>query len=83
MEAVIQKWGNSKAVRIPKAALSTAGFKEKDKVEIVVKEGAIVLKKSGFVHRTLKERLSGYERTIVAPEYDTASLGEERFWEHE
>lgn len=37
----IQKWGNSQAVRIPKAALEMVQLKENDAVEIRVQNGVL------------------------------------------
>ncbi len=37
------KWGNSKAVRIPKAVLEQAHMREGDELEIQVQEGRITL----------------------------------------
>ena len=41
MEAVIRKWGNSPALRIPTAALRDAGFQLEQKVELVVSRGLV------------------------------------------
>ncbi|WP_297727409.1 hypothetical protein [Limnohabitans sp. Rim8] len=42
MEAVICKWGNSPALRLPSAALKEAGFAIEQKVKLVVLSGRIV-----------------------------------------
>jgi antitoxin MazE len=84
MNAVIQKWGNSNGIRLPKTVLDTANLQEKDKVEITAMKDKIVIKKAGYVHRTLKERLAGHiEEAYVVEEYDSSSVGEEKFWENE
>lgn len=43
MKAKIQKWGNSLAVRVPKAIAEEAGVKSNDIVEMNVEDGKIVL----------------------------------------
>jgi antitoxin MazE len=43
MLARAQKWGNSIAVRIPKAIAEDAGIREDDQLDIEVVEGAVVL----------------------------------------
>jgi len=43
MEAVIGKWGNSLAVRLPAAALKEAGYQVEQKVNLVVSAGRIVI----------------------------------------
>jgi antitoxin MazE len=67
MKAVIQKWGNSNGIRLPKTALHTAKLQEAEQ----------------YTHRTLKERLKDYAGAYVSVEYDPSSIGEERFWENE
>ncbi len=72
MYATIQKWGNSQAVRLPKAVLEKASLKENDRVEIRVEEGKLVLipvKK----HITLKERVSEYKGEYCCCEWDTGT----------
>jgi antitoxin MazE len=82
METVVRKWGNSKGILLPKAALNIANFKEQDKLEISARENEIIIKKAGFVHRTLEERLDGYAEIYVTDEYDSSAVGEERFWKN-
>lgn len=58
MNGTIQKWGNSHAVRLPKAVLSAACFQENDLVAFSAEENRIVITKLCRRHRTLKERLA-------------------------
>ena len=46
MEAVIRKWGNSPALRLPSAALKEAGYALEQKVELIVSRGRIVIQPS-------------------------------------
>jgi antitoxin MazE len=39
----VQRWGNSLAIRIPKAFVEEAGLQPNDKVEITMREGQIIL----------------------------------------
>jgi antitoxin MazE len=41
MKGKIAKWGNSVAVRLPRAALETAGFLPGQQVEITAREGVL------------------------------------------
>jgi antitoxin MazE len=59
MEAVIRKWGNSPALRLPSAALKDAGYVLEQKVELVVSRGRIVIQPSGNVTYSLDELLAG------------------------
>ena len=70
MEATIQKWGNSQAVRLPKAILKIAGIKEDEPVQIIAQKDEIIIKKARR-HKTLKERLDGFEGEYVFEEWDT------------
>lgn len=43
MYGTIQKWGNSQAIRLPKAILEMAKLNENDKVEIKVQDGNLII----------------------------------------
>jgi antitoxin MazE len=43
MNTHVQRWGNSLAVRIPKAFAEEAGLQANDEIEITVRDGQIVL----------------------------------------
>jgi len=43
MEAVLKKWGNSLAVRLPNAFVKECSLKENRKVDITAERGKIVL----------------------------------------
>ena len=58
MEAVIRKWGNSPALRLPSAALKAAGFALEQKVELVVSRGRIVIQPSEHVTYNLDALLA-------------------------
>ena len=71
MEATIQKWGNSQAIRLPKAILKIAGIKEDEPVQIIAQQNEIIIKKARR-HKTLKERLEGFDcDSYVFEEWDT------------
>ncbi len=44
MKTMAQKWGNSLAIRVPKRVAEEAGLREKDSVEIEVREGTLVVR---------------------------------------
>jgi antitoxin MazE len=70
MYTTIQKWGNSQAIRIPKAILEMASLHENDKVEMKVEAGHLVIlpvKK----HLTLQERIAEYNAAYACSEWDT------------
>jgi len=45
MLTTIQKWGNSQAIRLPKAILETASIQENEQVQILAEQGKIVIVK--------------------------------------
>ena len=52
MQAVIRKWGNSPALRLPTALLREAGYRLDQTVEIVVSEGRLIIQPvDRFEHR--------------------------------
>lgn len=79
MYALIQKWGNSQGLRIPKSLLDTAGLRENDRVELKLSEEGITIRKAAPLrHRTLEERLVSYYGKPIA---ELARIdGEETDW---
>ncbi len=59
MEAVIRKWGNSPALRLPKSAIKEAAFNLDQKVKLTVTRGRIVIEPSGRVEYDLDELVAG------------------------
>ncbi len=69
MYTTIQKWGNSQAVRLPKALLEMTNMKESDKVKITVQDGNLLItpvKK----HKTLEDRIAEYKGDYKCSEWD-------------
>jgi antitoxin MazE len=46
MGTLISRWGNSLAVRIPKAALDAANLREGDSVAVTTADGAIIVRRA-------------------------------------
>ena len=59
MDAVIRKWGNSPAVRLPTAVLKQAGYQLEPKVDLVVSEGRIIIQPSEKVEYDLDSLVNG------------------------
>ena len=55
MEAVIRKWGNSPAVRLPVSAIKEAAFSLEQKVNLTVTRGRIVIEPSRKIEYDLDE----------------------------
>lgn len=70
MYTTIQKWGNSQAVRIPKAVLEMVKLNENDRVELKVQDGNLIIvpvKK----HKALAERIAECKGDYACNEWDT------------
>lgn len=59
MEAVIRKWGNSPALRLPTAILKEAGYQLEQKVDLVVSRGRIIIQPSEKVEYDLDSLVGG------------------------
>lgn len=82
MYANIQRWGNSNALRLPKPILESAFLKENDKVEIIVSENQIIIKKADNInkHKTLAERLKNFKGEYKAEEWNTGENVGKEIW---
>ncbi|MCL1849017.1 MAG: AbrB/MazE/SpoVT family DNA-binding domain-containing protein, partial [Clostridiales bacterium] len=73
MMTTIQKWGNSQAVRLPKAILEEMSLQENDRVEIIAENDVIIIKKTTRKRRakkSLEERFKDYDGDYQCEEYD-------------
>jgi len=61
MGARISKWGNSLAVRLPRAVLDQLGLQEGQEIEFVIKDGEVQIKPA-HKRPTLKELVAEMER---------------------
>jgi antitoxin MazE len=78
MLTTIQKWGNSKAVRIPKPILEISNLTENDSVELIADENAIIIRKVSKKHKNLEDLFHGYQGTYCCSECDCgAPIGKE------
>jgi len=82
MQATIEKWGNSQAIRLPKSILENAKFKENESVQVFSQGETIVIQKYALTrHKTIAERLKNYSGEYVFEEWDTGeSVGSEKYW---
>ena len=69
----IQKWGNSLALRIPKAFAIDAQLENDSFVEISIVEGQIVITPVTAPSWTLEELLAGVNKNNIHHEIDTGS----------
>lgn len=61
MYTVVQKWGNSHGIRLPKLLLEELGIHENDRLEIISSHDAITIKKTvPPSHKSLEDRLTAF-----------------------
>jgi antitoxin MazE len=61
MTTTVVKWGNSQGIRLSKALLQNVNIAENDRVDVLVENETILIKKNyGRTHRTTKERLMDF-----------------------
>lgn len=78
MQTTIQKWGNSLAIRIPKAFVKEAGVAYGTSVELSVDEGRIVIVPRQEPEYRLEELLKGVTKRNLHDEVTTGdSVGQE------
>jgi antitoxin MazE len=78
VQSKIQRWGNSLAVRIPKAFAQDVGLEEDSPVEIAVRGGALVITPRAPQPLTLQQLLGGITDENIHEEIETgAALGNE------
>jgi antitoxin MazE len=74
----VQKWGNSLALRIPKAFAQDAQLENDSLVEISLVEGQIIVRPVEAPSWTLDELLAGINKKNIHHEVDTGpSVGKE------
>jgi len=76
----VQKWGNSLALRIPKAFALHAQLENNSFVEISVVEGQIIITPVAAPSWTLEELLAGIHKNNLHHEIDTGSAMGNEVW---
>jgi antitoxin MazE len=77
MVVTISRWGNSLGVRLPKSALEDARLEEGDRVDVVCKNGQLIMIKSN--RPTLEELLHGMTPGDGHEESFSKPVGNERW----
>ncbi|HVO44640.1 MAG TPA: AbrB/MazE/SpoVT family DNA-binding domain-containing protein [Aggregatilineales bacterium] len=80
MNTRVQRWGNSLAVRIPKAFVEEAGLQPNDEVEITVHDGQIVLTPRKTQTFSLDKLLNGITPENRHDEWDTGPTTGDEVW---
>ncbi len=78
MQARVQKWGNSLAIRIPKSFASQSHLEQNSVVEMSVEDGKIILLPVAQPEMTLAQLLEGITSENLHGETQTGtSVGQE------
>jgi len=80
MKARIQKWGNSLALRIPKAFATEAGLRDDSSVDICLEEGKLVIVPAAEPQLTLEQLLAQVTEDNVHDETDTGPAVGKETW---
>ena len=76
----VQKWGNSLALRIPKAFALDARLENDSFVEITIVEGQIIIIPIAAPSWTLEELLAGINKKNIHHEVDTGFATGNEAW---
>ncbi len=76
----VQKWGNSLAVRIPKAFARDAQLENDSFVEITIIEGQIIITPVEAPRWTLEELIAGINKKNIRHEVDTGPAVGNEIW---
>ncbi len=76
----VQKWGNSLALRIPKAFAEDAQLENESLVEISLVEGQIIITPIEAPSWTLEALLAGINKKNIHHEVDTGSTVGKEVW---
>lgn len=80
MQARIQKWGNSLALRIPKSFATDAGLTADQAVELSVVKGKLVVERVSPQPLALEELLRGITDENLPGEWDTGPAVGKEVW---
>jgi antitoxin MazE len=80
MKSRVQKWGNSLALRIPKAFAAEAGLRANGAVELSLVKGALVVQPVEPQSPTLEELLRGVTDDNIPSEWDTGPAVGKEIW---
>ncbi|HWU63882.1 MAG TPA: AbrB/MazE/SpoVT family DNA-binding domain-containing protein [Ensifer sp.] len=86
-KVVISKWGNSSAIRLPKAMMEDLGLKNGSVVRLEKRDGAISVVPETRRVPTIREMVQEMEQLGFENEPDTIDwgpdVGSERFYDHD
>lgn len=80
MKTHIQKWGNSLALRIPKAFADDAALREDSPIELSLVDGRLIIEAIALEPLSLDELLQGVTDQNLHGEWDTGPAVGREVW---
>lgn len=80
MNATIQKWGNSLALRIPKTVAQETSLDNGSVVNLTVEEGKVVIAPVRKTKYNLEDLLQGVTKKNIHPSVDTGPAVGQEIW---
>lgn len=76
----VQRWGNSLAVRLPKAYVEEVRLTEGATVNVTVAKGRIMIEPAAAVSFALDDLVAGITRANIHGEFDTGTARGKEIW---
>ena len=80
MRGRIQKWGNSLALRIPKSFADEIGLGQNSSIQLMIKEGTLVVTPEREPQWRLEELLEKVTEANIHREWETGSAEGDEIW---
>lgn len=81
MTTVIQKWGNSHGIRIPKALLNEVKWSENEPIKILVEDNKIIIEKDEEIKRkNIKDLFKDFKGKYEPIEIDWGEKKGKEIW---
>lgn len=80
MKGRVQKWGNSLALRIPKSFADEIGLEQNSSIQLMIKEGALVVTPEREPKWRLEELLEKVTQNNIHHEWETGSAEGDEIW---
>ncbi len=81
METILQKWGNSKGVRIPSILLKTLNLKANDRINMVIEDNKLIITKVVSNNKiSLQDRIDNYDGPNLIEDYDWGTPRGKELW---
>ena len=81
MTTIIQKWGNSQGIRIPKVILESMNWSENEQIVIIVEDKKLIIEKAKENKRkNIKQLFEDYDGEYEPKEIDWGEPKGEEIW---